>query len=232
MPRAKRSPAPLAAAESVGRRIRELRNQRRLTLADLAGRTGLSLAFLSRLERGAATMTIGNLVRITAALTVPLKDMFEDGPRPARLALSRGGDAGARGERLAASGYSYRRLAAGMPDASAEAFELEFPVTSSPVIPLVRHAGEEVLYVLSGRIEFQVGDERFEMRVGDCLHFDAEQPHMGRNLGRAPARMLMVVMNHRSATGAVRTGGPAELSQLAAQRGALLRPRIVKGGKS
>jgi quercetin dioxygenase-like cupin family protein len=119
-----------------------------------------------------------------------------------------------------------------MPDASAEAFELEFPVTSSPVIPLVRHAGEEVLYVLSGRIEFQVGEERFEMRAGDCLHFDAEQPHMGRNLGRAPARMLMVVMNHRSATGAVRTGGPAELSQLAAQRGSLLRPRIVKGGKS
>ena len=71
MPRAKRSPAPLAAAESVGRRNRELRNQRGLTLADLAGRAGLSLAFLSRLERGAATMTIGNLVRITAALAVP-----------------------------------------------------------------------------------------------------------------------------------------------------------------
>jgi mannose-6-phosphate isomerase-like protein (cupin superfamily) len=45
--------------------------------------------------------------------------------------------------------------------------------------------------VLSGRIEFQVGDERFEMRAGDCLHFDAEQPHMGRNLGRAPARILV-----------------------------------------
>jgi transcriptional regulator with XRE-family HTH domain len=230
MPRAKRSPRPDGAAESVGRRIRELRNRRRLTLAELGERTGLSLAFLSRLERGAATMTIANLVRITAALAVPLKDMFEDGPRPARLALSRAGDAGA--EPLAASGYSYRRLAAGMPDASAEAFELEFPVTSSPVIPLVRHAGEEVLYVLSGRIEFQVGDERFEMRAGDCLHFDAEQPHMGRNLGRVPARMLMVVMNHRSATGAVRTGGPAELSQLAAQQDSLLRPRLVKGGKS
>ena len=230
MPRAKRSADPLAAAESVGRRVRGLRNQRGLTLAELARRTGLSLPFLSRLERGAATMTIANLVRITAALSVPLKDMFEDGPRPARLALSRAGGAGA--ERLAASGYSYRRLAAGVPDASAEAFELEFPVTSSPVIPLVRHAGEEVLYVLSGRIEFQVGEERFEMRAGDCLHFDAEQPHMGRNLGRAPARMLMVVMNHRSATGAVRTGGPAELSQLAAQRDSLLRPRIVKGGKS
>jgi transcriptional regulator with XRE-family HTH domain len=230
MPRAKRSADPLAAAESVGRRVRGLRNQRGLTLAELARRTGLSLPFLSRLERGAATMTIANLVRITAALAVPLKDMFEDGPRPARLALSRAGDAGA--EPLAASGYSYRRLAAGMSDASAEAFELEFPVTSSPVIPLVRHAGEEVLYVLSGRIEFQVGDERFEMRAGDCLHFDAEQPHMGRNLGRAPARMLMVVMNHRSATGAVRTGGPAELSQLAAQQDALLRPRILKGGRS
>ena len=230
MPRAKRSPSPLGAAESVGRRVRGLRNQRGLTLAELARRTGLSLPFLSRLERGAATMTIANLVRITAALAVPLKDMFEDGPRPARLALSRAGDAGA--EPLAASGYSYRRLAAGMSDASAEAFELEFPVTSSPVIPLVRHAGEEVLYVLSGRIEFQVGDERFEMRAGDCLHFDAEQPHMGRNLGRAPARMLMVVANHRSATGAVRTGGPAELSQLAAQQDSLLRPRIVKGGKS
>jgi transcriptional regulator with XRE-family HTH domain len=230
MPRAKRSPGPDGAAESVGRRIRELRNQRRLTLADLGERTGLSLPFLSRLERGAATMTIANLVRITAALAVPLKDMFEDGPRPARLALSRAGDAGA--EPLAASGYSYRRLAAGMPDASAEAFELEFPVTSSPIVPLVRHAGEEVLYVLSGRIEFQVGEERFEMRAGDCLHFDAEQPHMGRNLGRAPARMLMVVTNHRSATGAVRTGGPEELSQLAARENALARPRILKGGKS
>jgi uncharacterized cupin superfamily protein len=63
----------------------------------------------------------------------------------------------------------------------------------------VAHEGEEILFLLSGRIEFQVGTDRFLMEEGDCLHFDSEQPHMGRNIGSEPARMLMVVSPSRSA---------------------------------
>ena len=79
-----------------------------------------------------------------------------------------------------------------------DAFELEFPVGARKPILLVAHPGEEILFLLSGRIEFQVAADRFTMDAGDCLHFNAAQPHMGRNVGNRPARMLMVVSPSRA----------------------------------
>jgi quercetin dioxygenase-like cupin family protein len=94
---------------------------------------------------------------------------------------------------MAASGYDYHWLSGDLTDPKLSAFVLEFPVTSDADIGLLQHEGEEVLYVLEGRIEFQIGSDRFVLEAGDCVHLVGDKPHMGRNIGRKPARMLMVV---------------------------------------
>jgi mannose-6-phosphate isomerase-like protein (cupin superfamily) len=94
---------------------------------------------------------------------------------------------------LVANGYTYNLSSGDLPEQQMSAFELTFPPGGKVPPKLVKHEGEEVLYLLEGTIEFVIGDESFVMNPGDCVHFDCEKPHMGRNIGKKPARLLMVV---------------------------------------
>ena len=181
--------------QRVGERLRAARQAKRLTLEALAEEAGLSTAFLSRLERGEAAASIGSLIRISGALGLALAEIFAEPSLAARkpYTLIRRG-ARAEPAPLHASGYSYVPLGGDFArDLALDAFELEFPAGAAEEMPMVSHAGEEFLYLLSGRIELRIGADRLVMQAGDSLHFDCSQPHMGRNLGPTPARLLMIV---------------------------------------
>jgi transcriptional regulator with XRE-family HTH domain len=187
-------------AHRIGKRIRTARHLKDMTLGTLTGATGLSTAFLSRLERGEASTSIANLIRIAGAIGIPLQDLFgSDGPapEPPRYVLVKR-QVRQSSPMLSAAGYTYERLGGDLSGQRLDAFELEFPVGGKKKMLLVAHEGEEVLFLLSGRIEFQIGSDRIVMEEGDCLHFNSEQPHMGRNIGNKAARMLMVVSPSRS----------------------------------
>jgi quercetin dioxygenase-like cupin family protein len=72
-----------------------------------------------------------------------------------------------------------------------DAFVLTFPVKNRADV-LTAHEGEELSFVLQGEILFQLGDEKIALKTGDCLYFNAEIPHMGKNVGRVDAKVLMV----------------------------------------
>jgi transcriptional regulator with XRE-family HTH domain len=187
-------------ARRIGERIREARRRKGMVLAMLSAPTGLSPAFLSRLERGEASTSIANLIRIAGVLGVELQEFFgadEVASKPPDYRLVRRAERAAA-PMLAAAGYSYERLGGDLGGQHLDAFELEFPVGARKPILLVAHPGEEVLFLLSGRIEFQIAADHFTMDAGDCLHFNSAQPHMGRNIGNRPARMLMVVSPSRA----------------------------------
>ncbi len=180
-------------SRAIGARLRRGRQAKGLTLGHLSRQSRLSIAFLSRLERGQTTTTLANLIRLCRLLDIALGEIFQDRyPPKAPFSLFRRRDEHKR-ERIAATGYNYLRLAGDLAGQRLDAFELEFPPGASRPMLLVSHEGEEVLYLLSGRIEFQIGRERFVMEPGDCVHFNSDQPHMGRNIGPVPARLLMIV---------------------------------------
>lgn len=182
-----------AVARQLGARIREARTTHKFTLSTLSEATGLSAGFLSRLERGETNASISNLIAISTALHIQLRDFFEDAsPTGPRYVLTRAADRRKKAP-LAARGYTYHVSSGDLPRQQMSAFELTFPPGAKVQPRLVRHEGEEVLYLLEGSIEFVIGEESFVMKAGDCVHFDCEQPHMGRNIGRTPARLLMVV---------------------------------------
>ncbi len=184
-----------AVAKQIGAHIRAARRERGLTLQQLGALTNLSAAFLSRIERGEAGASIANLIAVAGCFDMPLRDLFEPGgsSQPARqYSISR------RAERKAeppvkAKGYAYHHLSDQLPEPEISAFLLEFPVGGERDVVLLSHPGEEILYLLEGRIEFQIDSERFTLEAGDSVHFNCELPHMGRNIGRLPARMLMAV---------------------------------------
>jgi transcriptional regulator with XRE-family HTH domain len=182
-------------ARQLGARVRDARQAHKITLTRLSELTGLSAGFLSRLERGETNASISNLIAISGALGIALRDFFDEPPPPAgpRFVLTRAAERGKKAP-LRANGYTYCLSSADLPDQQMSAFELTFPPQAKAAPPrLVTHPGEEVLFLLEGAIEFRIGDDTFVMNPGDCVHFDCEEPHMGRNIGRTPARLLMIV---------------------------------------
>lgn len=179
--------APESLAGAIGERLRRLRKDRDLTLKALAARAGFSEALLSRIERGQVATTVANLASLAEALGVTLAALLET-PAPDRppYSLTRAGD----GQPMQAGSYLYRPLCPGMPAPLSALL-----VAYGPRMPedWLTHPGTELLYVVSGRLRFELDQEVLELAAGDCLLFDAALPHRACSLEEQPAETLMVL---------------------------------------
>jgi transcriptional regulator with XRE-family HTH domain len=183
-------PAPAGSESEValGPRVRRLRTQRGMSARDLAAAADLSPGFISQLERGLANPSVATLLRICGVLNVQIGDLFTD-PRETRRLVRKS-----------------ERAVYEMPDAGFQ--EARVSVDPKRIVELVwsrimpgggtgdellRHGSEtECVYVLSGRIEVVVGDERYNAGPGDCVTIPGEVPHGCFNRTKAPAELLWV----------------------------------------
>lgn len=94
---------------------------------------------------------------------------------------------------LTARGYTYHLTSGDLADQQMSAFELVYPPGKSYDREVLTHEGEEVLFLLDGLFEFRIGDDTMILQPGDCVHFSCNHPHAGKNIGKVPARLLMVV---------------------------------------
>jgi transcriptional regulator with XRE-family HTH domain len=177
----------------LGGRIRALREGRGMKLKQLADVTGLSDAFVSRLERGQVSSSVANLIQIAQALEIGVSELFADPPDRLRsdITVHRHGDGGEDHD-IPSTGYRWRLFAGGMPNDDIEVFHLSFPRKNRMDL-MVSHPGQEYCYVLSGRIRFHVGAEIFELAAGEGILLNSELPHRADNIGDDEARILMVV---------------------------------------
>lgn len=168
----------------LGPLIRKRRKQLGLTLKQLGERAGLSVGYLSQVERDNAAPSLGTLAQIAEAVDVGL-DYFIATPRPAD-ALTRDG---ARPRfSLAHSDLVYEQISHEFPGSELSSYMLHVP--AGHVSELVHHEGEEIIVILEGEIEQVLGDETFHMRAGDSLHYSGATPHAWRNTTDRPARIL------------------------------------------
>jgi transcriptional regulator with XRE-family HTH domain len=185
----------------IGEAIRSARKDRRMTLEALAGEVGLSVTFLSRLERGQVACSIGNLLEIAAVLELAPAHLFadlDDGARAKSFRIVRRADANPSADR--AGPYAWSQLASGVGEQRMEAFLLDLPA-GAKTAPLVTHPGEEFCIVLGGVVEFRVGEEVITLDTGDSIHLRSDVPHMAWAKGRARAQLLMVTaIESQSAT--------------------------------
>jgi transcriptional regulator with XRE-family HTH domain len=190
-------------ARELGGRLRAARLANGLTLAALAARTGLSEAFLSRLERAQAAASVANLIEITDALGIGMDALFVADRRPQRtsVAVHRGKDKAAAPV-VEAQGYRWQRLGGGAPRDRLGAFLLTFD-KGGKMPAMVSHAGQEYCAVLSGEIDFHVGDEVHRLRAGDGIFISSALPHRVENAGAGVARLLMTAAHepHDGAAG-------------------------------
>jgi transcriptional regulator with XRE-family HTH domain len=175
-----------AAEPSVGPLIRSRRRTLGMTLQDLSDNAGVSVSYLSQIERDHVTPTLGTLAQIGRSLGVGL-DYFVAMPTVSD-SLVRAEDR--RRFSLDGATQAYEKIGADIPTHEMSAFMIHVPPGYRS--ETVSHEGEEFIHVMDGEIDFTLDGERFTMRAGDSLHFRGNRFHAWTNRGESPAQLLWV----------------------------------------
>lgn len=192
MPRLPSIVRPPALAEvNVARRIAVLRRENKLTLRELSEHTGLSEAYLNRVERQKTPINIANLEKVANAFTVPLGSFFETDTARQPLIITRAGT-GKKVRFRGRGGFRVELLADPKKGKLMEPLLVDLS-SAREEVPLQSHPGQEFNYVVDGRCLFLFGKDRIELRIGDAVYFDASVPHVCRAVGRSVSRILAVV---------------------------------------
>jgi len=180
--------------DSVGHRIRALREAMDLSLRDLAVRCGVSAPMLSQVERGETSPTLQVAQRIAGGLDLTLSQLLrldEAGTvTVVRRDERRTGPSGA-------SGHAYEILTPPLPGQRAELSRHTLAagaVTGGPGDPPMHEPGSrETALVQAGTVVLYCEGTRHELTTGDCVTFDADLPHHFENPGVQEAVLLAVV---------------------------------------
>lgn len=177
----------------VGARIRLLRNRRQLSLETVAAATGLSIGFLSQIERGLSSPTLRALTGLADAMDVSVAELLQEPDRGPAPTISRAGDRS--GLVMWGSGITKAVLAGGAPTsgASYSFCMMNFDPKASSGEELYSHQGVEAGYVVEGRLLLSFGLQQWTLAPGDSFHFSSKHPHRFENI--APGRTMVLLVN-------------------------------------
>lgn len=178
---------------SIGPKLKQLRQDQRLSLQQLASKAEVSAAAIHKIERNDMVPTITTLLKIATALERPVSYFVDsDDGQPEPVAFTSAVNRPTlftphRGLALAGISGPYA------PFRSAAAIATVDPGADSGT-KLLLHAGEELVHVLDGRMTFDIAGQQFTLGRGDSLHFLGDQPHHWANTGRTPARAVWIAL--------------------------------------
>jgi len=181
-----------------GVRLRAMRKQRRLTLKQVADACGLAISTLSRVERGQMSPTYDKLLQLAQGLGVDLAELFGSSeahvPSLAETPRSAVSHLGQE-YRVSTPNYDYRYLCPTLAGKSMVPAAAQVKTRSLTEFgPLIRHAGEEFLFVLAGRVEVYLeGKAPIILNAGESIYFDASLGHAFLYVGEHPAEILVVL---------------------------------------
>ena len=196
-------PASLNLA-SLGRRVRETRLARRLTLESVVARTSFTVSWLSKLENGQLSPSLEGLVGLAEALGCGVESLVEGLSAPPRHVVVRAGNGKAMvSSKRQASRDGYSR------NSRSKAAELKVEHLAegwqaATIAPTILHLDngsrqqsqgadvERFLMVLTGRVRLEYADDVILLGQGDSIYFDASFPHTIAAAGRTSARVLSV----------------------------------------
>jgi transcriptional regulator with XRE-family HTH domain len=177
--------------ERLGRRLKAVRQARDLTLEQLAERSGVSRAMISRVERGESSPTAALLDRLCAGLGIVLSALFreERGSGP----LARFADQPTWTD--PASGYLRRAVSPAAGGSRIEIVEVEMPPGASVLLEAPRsgYRLDQQLWLLAGEIVITIGGRDHALASGDCLAMLLDGPISFHNPGTQPARYAVVL---------------------------------------
>jgi len=177
-------PAADGNAGAIGAHLRQLRSKRRLSLAQVAQAVGISVGFLSALERSQMSGSVGTLRKLARFYKTNILDFFGANGTSSRQV--RPDD---RKVLEAGPGVRMELLAWGNTVMEPHLFRVAPEAGSGDSYT---HEGEEFLYVLRGQLEIMLQGEAFLLQPGDSFYFESATPHRWKNPGREETWVLWV----------------------------------------
>ena len=173
----------------VGRRLREVRMGRGLSIRSLADQSNLNVNTLSLIENGHTSPSVSTLQVIAQTLQVPISTFFETNHDDRKVVYQHSG----KRPHATFTHGTMEDLGAGMSRFGAEPLIITLkPKADSGKTPIV-HTGREFVYCLEGQITYHVDDQSYQLEQGDSLMFEAYLPHRWRNDNDSASRMLLVL---------------------------------------
>lgn len=182
----------MPSVEEVGKRLKELRRQREMTLKDVAETSGMSPTHISEIERGKTSPTVGALRKIAGALGKDTAFFVEEKPLP-RVSVVKKEDR--ETVLLPGVGDTFvmaKALTNGIPAGRVKVVMVDHE-QGGVRIPHA-HDGEEAILVLKGEARVKVGEEEFTVKPGDCLHYSAKMEHSAEFTGEGRNKALWVTV--------------------------------------
>lgn len=178
----------------IGPKVRDLRSEKKLSLAQLGEHTGLSPGMLSKIERGQLFPTLPTLMRIALVFGVGLEHFFVDDETRWTVAVIRKSDRLRLPDRAGkpAPSYFFESLDFPVTERRMEAYLATFPPGVEPSEPH-RHDGAEMIFVLDGRLVVDLEGRRTELAQEDAMYFDSDRPHSYVADGARPCTAIVVV---------------------------------------
>lgn len=181
-------PAPKTVRKTglrLSEQLARLRRERQLALAQVSEATGLSVSFLSAVERGQANASVATLQKIAHLYGVNVRSFFGDSSAEQRLVRPRD-----------------RRVLESQPGVRLEYISRGETVMDPSIFRIApgaasggsyHHEGEEFIYMLKGTLEVWLDElERYTLEAGDCLYFKSTHAHRWQNLSDKEAVLLWV----------------------------------------
>jgi transcriptional regulator with XRE-family HTH domain len=178
-----------AESIDVGLRLRQLREERNVSMRALARRSSLSANALSMIERGLTSPSVSTLHKLATALQVPITAFFRQEPTRAKIVFRKASERNRisfmRGVIEGLGGESFIGRVEGF------LLTLENGGSSGPNSML--HSGHELVFVLRGKLEYEVDGQQFILEAGDSLIFSTQLTHRWRNVGGTLVNAIIVI---------------------------------------
>jgi transcriptional regulator with XRE-family HTH domain len=202
-----------AVANLIGPRLRQVRQQHKLSLRALAGKIGVTASLLSQIETGQVNPSVDTLHALAEGLGVPTCYFFEEENEHARhTEIGRSPEAGLivhlqdrRSIELAREVTWHSLLPVDEPDL--EWNEVHYPAGSISSETMQHHGGRHYFLVLEGRLTVQLAFTEYHLEPGDSMAFDGSIPHQLRNEGEDLVRAVVIVLERHQ------VGPPSEEPQ-------------------
>jgi DNA-binding transcriptional MerR regulator/mannose-6-phosphate isomerase-like protein (cupin superfamily) len=177
-------PTTDTAVGAIGARLRQLRMRRAFSLAQVAKTVGISVGFLSAIERSQMSASIGTLRRLARFYKTNILDFFDPAGTNRRLVRP-----SERKVLEAGPGVRMELLAWGNTVMEPHLFRIAPKAGSGEPYT---HEGEEFLMVLRGELHLAVDSQEYRLKSGDSFYFESATPHRWKNPGRSETWVLWV----------------------------------------
>jgi len=169
-----------------GKRVMRLRKEKNMTLKTVANETGLSSVYLSQLEKGEVIPPVAVILQLSRALEIDSSLLLKE-------EKAKAGKDSELDYRKRTEDYTYQTLTPEAAHKRLKAFKVFIDPKSDHKGVSYQHQGEEFIYVLKGRIEVMVGENKNTLSPGESIHFNSSIIHKLRNISTEKAELLVVL---------------------------------------